>query len=103
MNAVIKLRPEELDYNLLQKIKELVNGKNDIEVRISLSDDKSQYFKTLDTSIADLKAGEYYFFYYGRVSWIPFKVFVMRYARFTPTLTIEYNEGLPYIKEHLKK
>ncbi len=27
MNAVIKLRPEELDYNLLQKIKELVNGR----------------------------------------------------------------------------
>ncbi len=57
MNAVIKLSPEELDYNLLQKIKELVNGRNDIEVTISLSDDKSQYFKTLDTSIADLKAG----------------------------------------------
>ncbi len=54
MNAVIKLRPEELDNNLLQKIKELVNGRTDVEVTISLSDNKSEYFKTLDRSIADL-------------------------------------------------
>ena len=57
MNAVIKLRPEELDNNLLQKIKELVNGRTDIEVTISLSDNKSAYFKALDKSIADLNAG----------------------------------------------
>ncbi len=58
MNAVIKLRPEELNYNLLQKIKELVNGRNDIEVTISLSDNKSEYFKTLDRSIVDLHANK---------------------------------------------
>jgi hypothetical protein len=58
VNAVIKLRAEELDYNLLQKIKELVNGRDDIEVTISLSNDKSEYFKTLDHSIADLNANK---------------------------------------------
>ncbi len=58
MNTVIKLRPEELDHNLLQKIKELVNGRNDIEVTIFLSDNKSEYFKTLDRSIVDLHANK---------------------------------------------
>ena len=56
MNAVIKLRPEELDQSLLEKIKELVKGRTDIEVIISLTDNKHEYFKTLDRSIADLKA-----------------------------------------------
>lgn len=54
MNAVIKLRPDELDNNLVIKIKELINGRTDIEVTISLSDSKSEYLKALDRSIADL-------------------------------------------------
>jgi hypothetical protein len=56
MDAVIKLRPEELDNRMLVKIKELIGGRMDIEVTISLTDNKTQYLKTLDLSIADLNA-----------------------------------------------
>lgn len=58
MDAVIKLRPEELDNKLLTKIKELTEGRNDIEVTISLIDKKAEYFRTLDRSIEDLNSNK---------------------------------------------
>ncbi len=57
MDAVIKLKPEELNNKLLTKIKELTEGRKDIEVTISLTDKKSEYFRTLDRSIGDLSSG----------------------------------------------
>ncbi len=56
MDAIIKLRPEELDDKMLVKIKELIGGRKDIEVTISLTDNKTEYLKTLDRSIADLNS-----------------------------------------------
>ena len=51
MEAVIKLKPEELDSNLLSKIKQLVAGRNNIEVTISLTEKTSDYINTLNQSI----------------------------------------------------
>lgn len=57
MDAFIKLKPEELDNKLIIKIKELTEGRNDIEVTITLIDKKAEYFRTLDRSIEDLNSG----------------------------------------------
>ena len=54
MNVVIKLKPEELDNKMLVKIKELIGGRKDIEVAISLTDSKTEYLKTLNRSVGDL-------------------------------------------------
>jgi hypothetical protein len=54
MDAVIKLKPEELTNKMLVKIKELIGGRKDIEITISLIDNKTEYLKTLDRSIEDL-------------------------------------------------
>lgn len=56
MDAVIKLKPEELDNKILTKIKELIGGRKDIQVTISLTDNKTEYTKTLNRSLADLNA-----------------------------------------------
>ena len=56
MDAVIKLKPEELNNKMLVKIKELIGGRKDIEVTISLTDSQTEYLKTLTRSIADLNA-----------------------------------------------
>ncbi|MEJ7680698.1 MAG: hypothetical protein WKG06_23165 [Segetibacter sp.] len=58
MEAVIKLKPEELDSNLLSKIKQLVAGRNNIEVTISLTEKSSDYINTLNQSIGQLNNNE---------------------------------------------
>jgi hypothetical protein len=58
MEAVIKLKPEELDSNLLSKIKQLVAGRNNIEVTISLTEKTSDYINTLNQSIGQLNNNE---------------------------------------------
>ena len=58
MEAVIKLKPEELDSNLLSKIKQLVAGRNNIEVTISLTEKPSDYINTLNQSIGQLNNNE---------------------------------------------
>ena len=58
MEAVIKLKPEELDSNLLLKIKQLVAGRNNIEVTISLTEKTSDYINTLNQSIGQLNNNE---------------------------------------------
>ncbi|MDQ3844300.1 MAG: hypothetical protein M3342_09845 [Bacteroidota bacterium] len=55
MDAVIKLKPEELDYNLVNKIKELIAGRTDIEVTISLKESTPEYLNDLDRFIEQLK------------------------------------------------
>jgi hypothetical protein len=55
MEAVIKLKPEELDNNLLSKIKQLVAGRDDIEVTISLTEKPDDYIKRLNRSIVELE------------------------------------------------
>ncbi len=54
MEAVIKLKPEELDNDLLSKIKQLVAGRSNIEVTISLTEKSNEYIKTLNQSIEEL-------------------------------------------------
>ncbi len=54
MDAIIKLKPEELNNKMLVKIKDLIGSRKDIEVTISLTDSKTEYLKTLDRSISDL-------------------------------------------------
>ena len=58
MEAVIKLKPEELDNNLFSKIKQLVAGRNNIEVTISLTEKTSDYINTLNQSIGQLNNNE---------------------------------------------
>ncbi len=58
MEAVIKLKPEELDSNLLSKIKQLVAGRNNIEVTISLTEKSSDYIDSLNRSIGQLNNNE---------------------------------------------
>ncbi|HLL44865.1 MAG TPA: hypothetical protein VK369_17060 [Segetibacter sp.] len=58
MEAVIKLKPEELDSNLLSKIKQLVAGRNNIEVTISLTEKTYDYINTLNQSIGQLNNNE---------------------------------------------
>jgi hypothetical protein len=58
MEAVIKLKREELDSNLLSKIKQLVAGRNNIEVTISLTEKSSDYINALNESIGQLNNNE---------------------------------------------
>jgi len=55
MEAVIKLKPEELDNNLLLKIKQLIAGRSDMEVTISLKEKSLVYLKDLDESIRQVE------------------------------------------------
>lgn len=55
MEAVIKLRQDELDQNLLFKIKQFIAGREDMEVTISIREKPLDYLKNLDESIRQLE------------------------------------------------
>jgi hypothetical protein len=58
METIIKVSPEELNENLLQKIKSFIAGKNNIDVTISLKEYDRSYVEDLDKSIGEAEEGE---------------------------------------------
>lgn len=51
METIIKVTPSELDMNLLNKIKEFIGKKENIDVTISLKEMDTDYLKELSDSI----------------------------------------------------
>ncbi len=58
METVIKVNPSELNANLLDKIKNFIGGRNNIDVTISLKDFNSGYAEALDRSIEEAESGQ---------------------------------------------
>jgi hypothetical protein len=55
MEAVIKLKPEELTSGILSKIKKMIGKRNNMEVIITVRDSNEEYLATLDRSIHELE------------------------------------------------
>ncbi len=55
MEAVIKLKPEELTSGILSKIREMIGERNNMEVTITVRDKSEEYLSIIDRSIHDLK------------------------------------------------
>lgn len=55
MEAVIRLRPEELDDNLLSKVKQLIAGRSDMEVIISVKEKLPNYLDSLNASLKQME------------------------------------------------
>ncbi|MBI1769211.1 MAG: hypothetical protein HYR67_12645 [Bacteroidetes bacterium] len=51
METIIKVSPSELDMNLLNKIKEFIGKKENIDVTISLKEMDADYLQELSASI----------------------------------------------------
>lgn len=51
METIIRLSPSELTTTLLQKIQELIAGKEDVDITISLKEHDAAYARELDESI----------------------------------------------------
>jgi hypothetical protein len=51
METIIKISPSELDKNLLNKIKEFIGSKENVDVTISIKEFSSEYAAALDQSI----------------------------------------------------
>ena len=51
METIIKVSPSELDINLLNKIKEFIGKRENIDVTISLKEMDANYLKELERSI----------------------------------------------------
>lgn len=54
MEAIIKVSPDELDFLLFSKIKELIGGRQNFEVTITLSEKNAAYLGQLEESISQL-------------------------------------------------
>ena len=55
MEAVIKLKPEELTSGILSKIRKMIGEKSNMEIIITVRDKREEYLTTLDRSIHELK------------------------------------------------
>ena len=57
METIIKLSPEELNENLLKKIRQIINGNTNIDVTISLKEFDPEYVDALKQSIHEAESG----------------------------------------------
>jgi len=57
MQAVIKVKPKELNGRLLKKIRELVKDRKDLDITISIRDQNDSFLRKLDQSIDQLNTG----------------------------------------------
>lgn len=57
METIIKVSPAELNKNLLNKIKEFIGGKENVDVVISIKEFNSEYAATLDQSVDEAEGG----------------------------------------------
>lgn len=58
METVIKVNPSELNASLLDKIKNFIGNKKNIDVTISLKEYDPDYVDALDRSIGQAESGE---------------------------------------------
>ena len=58
METIIKVSPSELNENLLNKIRNFIGGKENIDVTISLREFDPEYSEALDHSIEEAEKGE---------------------------------------------
>lgn len=56
METIIKVNPSELDVNLLNKIREFIGDKTNINVTISLKEIDASYVEELNDSIKQAEA-----------------------------------------------
>ncbi len=57
METIIKASPDELDIQLLKKIKEFIGDKQNIDVTISIKEIDTDYLENLDKSIQQAEEG----------------------------------------------
>ena len=57
METIIKISPSELDKNLLNKIKEFIGSKENVDVTISIREFNNEYTELLDRSISEAERG----------------------------------------------
>ena len=58
METVIKVSPAELDSSLLDRIKNFIGNKKNIDVTISLKEYDIEYADELERSIAQIETGD---------------------------------------------
>jgi hypothetical protein len=58
METIIKVSPDELNESLLEKIKNFIGSKDNVDVTISLKEYDKNYFDELDKSINEAEKGE---------------------------------------------
>ena len=58
METIIKINPSELDQNLLDKIKNFIGNKSNVDVTISLKEFDAEYANTLNRSIEEAEQGD---------------------------------------------
>ncbi|MEO7310748.1 MAG: hypothetical protein ABIX01_10130 [Chitinophagaceae bacterium] len=58
METVIKISPSEINDTLIDTLKHLINGKQNIDVTISLQEYDAQYANALTDSIEQAETGE---------------------------------------------
>lgn len=58
METIIKVTPEELNENLLEKIKNFIGDKDNVDVTISLKEFDKSYVNDLDESVSQADKGE---------------------------------------------
>jgi hypothetical protein len=56
METIIKVNPSELNENLLNKIRNFIGSKNNIDVTISLKEFDAEYADALDHSIEEAES-----------------------------------------------
>jgi hypothetical protein len=56
METIIKVNPSELNENLLNKIRNFIGSKNNIDVTISLKEFDAEYTDALDHSIEEAES-----------------------------------------------
>ena len=69
METIIKVSPGELNENLLKKIRKFINGKENIDVTISLKEFDPEYASVLDLSIGEAEKMKIWFLLPWRVLW----------------------------------
>jgi hypothetical protein len=57
MDAIIRIKLSELDTGLVDRIKSLFQGKEDVELTITVDDKQNKYYEVLNRSKKDLEEG----------------------------------------------
>ena len=58
METIIKIRPDELNKTLLNKIRKFIGKKENIDITISVKEFDPEYADALDTSIKQAENGD---------------------------------------------
>lgn len=58
METIIKVNPEELDVNLLKRIRDFIGQKQNVDVTISLREIDEEYANSLSRSVEQAESGQ---------------------------------------------